>query len=85
MGDFYLCYPTILTNTLVPQLGLSSVLQNQLGVALDALTVMSAQGPIHSQKTQWPTAEQLSQGRLKVDVTQKQGHAQNSPPARPAR
>ena len=39
MRDFYLCYPTILTNTLVPQLGLSSILQNQLGVALDALTV----------------------------------------------
>ena len=39
MGDFYLCYPAILTNTLVPQLGLSSILQNQLGVALDALTV----------------------------------------------
>ena len=37
MRDFYLCYPTILTNTLVPQLGLSSILQNQLGVALDAL------------------------------------------------
>ena len=28
-----------LINTLVPQLGLSSILQNQLGVALDALTV----------------------------------------------
>ena len=39
MRDFYLCYPAILTNTLVPQLGLSSILQNQLGVALDALTV----------------------------------------------
>ena len=38
MRDFYLCYPAILTNTLVPQLGLSSILQNQLGVALDALT-----------------------------------------------
>ena len=37
MRDFYLCYPAILTNTLVPQLGLSSILQNQLGVALDAL------------------------------------------------
>ena len=32
-------YPAILTNTLVPQLGLSSILQNQLGVALDALTI----------------------------------------------
>ena len=30
---------SILTNTLVPQLGLSSILQNQLGVALDALTI----------------------------------------------
>ena len=39
MRDFYLCYPAILTNTLVPQLGLSSILQNQLGVALDALTI----------------------------------------------
>ena len=39
MGDFYPCYPAILTNTLVPQPGLSSVLQNQLGVALDALTI----------------------------------------------
>ena len=37
MRDLYLCYPAILTNTLVPQLGLSSILQNQLGVALDAL------------------------------------------------
>ena len=36
--DYYLCYPAILTNTLVPQPGLSSILQNQLGVALDALT-----------------------------------------------
>ena len=40
MRDFYLCYPAILTNTLVPQLGLSSILQNQLGVALDALIVL---------------------------------------------
>ena len=32
-------YPAILTNTLVPQPGLSSILQNQLGVALDALTI----------------------------------------------
>lgn len=40
MRDYYLCYPAILTNTLVPQPGLSSILQNQLGVALDALTVM---------------------------------------------
>ena len=39
MREFYLCYPAILTNTLVPQLGLSSILQNQLGVALDALTI----------------------------------------------
>ena len=39
MRDFYLCFPAILTNTLVPQLDLSSMLQNQLGVALDALTV----------------------------------------------
>ena len=39
MMDFYLCYPAILTNTLVPQPGLSSILQNQLGVALDALTI----------------------------------------------
>ena len=39
MRDFYLCYPAILTNTLEPQLGLSSILQNQLGVALDALTI----------------------------------------------
>ena len=39
MGEFYLCYPAILTNTLVPQLGLSSILQNHLGVALDALTI----------------------------------------------
>ena len=38
MRDFYLCYPAILTNTLVPQPGLSPILQNQLGVALDALT-----------------------------------------------
>ena len=34
-----MCYPTILTNTLVPQPSLSSILQNQLGVALDALTI----------------------------------------------
>ena len=40
MRDFYLCYPAILINTLVPQLGLSSILQNQLGVALDALIVV---------------------------------------------
>ena len=39
MRDYYLCYPAILTNTLVPQPGLPSILQNQLGVALDALTV----------------------------------------------
>ena len=39
MRDFYLCYLAILTNTLVPQLGLLSILQNQLGVALDALTI----------------------------------------------
>ena len=39
MRDYYLCYPAILTNTLVPQQGLSSILQNQLGVALDALTI----------------------------------------------
>ena len=38
MRDYYLCYPVILTNTLVPQPGSSSILQNQLGVALDALT-----------------------------------------------
>ena len=38
MRDYYLCYHAILTNTLVPQPGLSSILQNQLGVALDALT-----------------------------------------------
>jgi len=38
MRDFYLCYPAILINTLVPQLVLSSILQNQLGMALDALT-----------------------------------------------
>ena len=35
----YLRYPAILTNALVPQPTLSSILQNQLGVALDALTV----------------------------------------------
>ena len=34
-----MCYPTILTNTLVPQPRLLSILQNQLGVALDALTL----------------------------------------------
>ena len=39
MRDYYLCYPAILTNTLVPQPGLSSLLQNQLGVTLDALTI----------------------------------------------
>ena len=39
MRDFYLCYPAILTNTLVPQPGVSSIIQNQLGVALDALTI----------------------------------------------
>ena len=39
MTDFYLCYPAILTNTLVPQPSLSSILQNQLRVALDALTI----------------------------------------------
>ena len=39
MRDYYLCYPAILINTLVPQPGLSSILQNQLGVALDALTI----------------------------------------------
>ena len=39
MRDYYLCYPAILTNTLVPQPSLSSILQNQLGVALDALIV----------------------------------------------
>src|SRR3990170_1803292 len=38
MRDHHLCYPAILTNTLVPQPGLSSILQNQLRVALDALT-----------------------------------------------
>ena len=40
MRDIYLCYPAIVINTLVPQLGLSSILQNQLGVALDALTLI---------------------------------------------
>ena len=39
MRDFYLCYPAILTITLVPQLGLSSILQNQLGVAVDAIKI----------------------------------------------
>ena len=39
MRDFYLCYHAILTNTLVPQPGLSSILQNQLGLALDELTI----------------------------------------------
>ena len=39
MRDYYLCYPAILTNTLVPQPGLSSILQNQPGVELDALTM----------------------------------------------
>ena len=39
MRDFYLCYPAILTNTLVPQPTLSSILQNQLVEALDALTI----------------------------------------------
>ena len=39
MRDFYLCYPAILTNALVPQPTLLSILQNQLGVALDALTI----------------------------------------------
>ena len=39
MRNFYLYFPAILTITLVPQLGLSSILQNQLGVALDALTI----------------------------------------------
>ena len=34
-----MCYPAILTNTLVPQPGLSSILQKQLAVALDTLTV----------------------------------------------
>ena len=34
-----MCYPAILTNALVPQPGLSSILQNQLVVALDALTI----------------------------------------------
>ena len=38
MRAFYLCYTAILTNTLVPQPSLSPILQNQLGVALDALT-----------------------------------------------
>ena len=28
MRDYYLCYPAILTNTLVPQPGLSPILQN---------------------------------------------------------
>ena len=37
--DFYLCFPMNLTNTLVPQPVLSSILQDQLGVALDALTI----------------------------------------------
>ena len=36
--DFYLCSPVNLTNTLVLQPSLLSILQNQLGVALDALT-----------------------------------------------
>ena len=39
MRDYNLCYPAILTNTLVPQPGFLSILQNQLGVALDALTL----------------------------------------------
>ena len=42
MRDYNLCYPAILINTLVPQPGLSSILQNQLGVALDALTLTPA-------------------------------------------
>ena len=37
--DFNLCYPVILTNTLVPQACLSSILQNQQGVAFHALTI----------------------------------------------
>ena len=37
--DFYMCSSMNLTNTLVPQPYLSSILQNQLGVALDALTI----------------------------------------------
>ena len=52
MTDFYLCYPAIPTNTLVPQLGLSSILQNQLGLALDALTPGS--GPLDGGKTLRP-------------------------------
>ena len=39
MRDYYLRYPAILTNALVPQPTLSSILQNQQGVALDALTI----------------------------------------------
>ena len=39
MRDYYLCYPAILTNTLVPQPSLLAILQNQLGVALDAHTI----------------------------------------------
>ena len=39
-GDYNPCYPAILTNTLVPQPNFSSILQNQLGVALDALTLL---------------------------------------------
>ena len=39
MRDFYLRYPPIIKNTLVPQPGLSLILQNQLGVTLDALTI----------------------------------------------
>ena len=63
MRDYYMCYPAILINTLVPQLGLSSILQNQLGVALDALTVFTptadivfsavAVGALHCQVRAW--------------------------------
>ena len=34
-----MCYPAILTNTLVPEPSLSSTLQNQLGVALESLKI----------------------------------------------
>ena len=37
--DFYPCSPMNLTNTLVPQPSLLTILQNQQGVALDALTI----------------------------------------------
>ena len=61
-----MCDPATLTNTLVPQSSLSSILQNQVGVALDALTTavtLAKVKPYLSQKKKVYFFAQRSKGK----------------------